>query len=318
MNKSNSGKPAATKALLKKQQLVFDDSHTLDQWRMLVAVVDAGGFAAAAEALGKSQSAVSYGVQQLQKALGIALLTVSGRKAVLTAEGEILLRRARHLLNESATLHRLAKNLAQGHEPLIRLAVDMLFPVDWLFCALVEFSTAYPDTRVELIETVLSGGSEALLHREADLVLTSRIPPGFFGEPLHMFELLLVAHPDHPLHQLARPLSERDLQQHRQIVLRDSGLRQNVDSGWLGAEQRWTVSHLTTSIRAVTRGLGFASLPRTSIEQELASGQLKPLPLEIPGKGSREVSLYLAFADRDEASVAVKNLAELIRRALPI
>jgi DNA-binding transcriptional LysR family regulator len=297
----------------KQLALPGEDRHTLEQWRLLVAVVDAGGFAAAAEALGKSQSAVSYGIQQLQKALAIPLLTVKGRKAVLTAEGEILLRRARHLLNESAALQRLATNLGQEHQPLLRLAVDMIFPVEWLFRALAKFSAEFPDTRIELFETVLSGGSEALLHREADIVLTGRVPPGFFGEHLYTFEFVLVAHPDHPLHQLNRPVSERDLKQHRQVVLRDSGLRQNVDSGWLGAEQRWTVSHLSTSINALTRGLGFATLPRSSIERELAEGSLKPLTLEIPGNGSREVALYMAFADRDEASVAVKALAKRLR-----
>lgn len=292
-----------------------EDHHTLEQWRLLAAVIDAGGFAAAAEALGKSQSAVSYGVQQLQKALGIALLTVQGRRAVLTPEGEILLRRARHLLSESAALQRLATHLLQEHQAVIRLAVDMLYPLGWLFRALEVFSNEFPDTRVELVECVLSGGSEALLHREADLVVTARVPPGFFGEKLHSFELVLVAHPDHPLHRLQRPLSERDLKQHRQIVLRDSGLRQQVDSGWLGAEQRWTVSHLSTSIDALRRGLGFATVPRLQIAQELADGRLKPLPLETPGNGQREVTLYMAFADRDEASVAVRALAERLRAA---
>lgn len=291
----------------------MDDTHTLEQWRMLAAVVDHGGFAAGAEALGKSQSAVSYGVQRLQAALGIALLTTQGRRAVLTPEGETLLRRARHLLEESASLQRLAGNLGRGHEPLIRLAVDILFPLEWLFGALSQFSTDYPDTRIELIETVLSGGSEALLRHEADLVLTSRVPPGFLAEPLARFEFVTVAHPEHALHQLGRPLSERDLAAHRQIVIRDSGLKQKVDAGWLGAEQRWTVSHISTSIAALTAGLGFATLPRARIERELAGHTLKVLPLESGGSYTRDVSLYMAFADRDEAGPAIKALANLLR-----
>ncbi|HSC74734.1 MAG TPA: LysR family transcriptional regulator [Pseudomonadales bacterium] len=299
----------------------LEDSHTLDQWRMLAAVVDRGGFAAGAEALGKSQSAVSYGVQRLQAAIGTPLLAVQGRKAVLTPEGEILLRRARHLLEESASLQRLACNLARGHEPLIRLAVDTIFPVDNLFCALAQFSATYPDTRIELFETVLSGGSEALLQRTADLVLTARVPPGFFGEPLTRLEFVTVAHPDHPLHKLGRPLSERDLAAHRQIVIRDSGLRQKVDAGWLGAEQRWTVSHISTSIAALVSGLGFASLPRERIERELAAGLLTVLPLEMQGsekksQHTRDVMLYLVFTDRDESGPAVKALAQSLRDAV--
>jgi DNA-binding transcriptional LysR family regulator len=297
-------------------KIEVEDQHTLDQWRMLAAVVDSGGFAAAAEALCKSQSAISYGVQRLQDAVGIPLLMVRGRRAVLTPEGEILLRRARHLLEESAALHRLAKNLGQGHEPLIRLAVDILFPVEWLFDALAGFSSAYPDTRIEILETVLSGGSEALLQREADLVISSRVPPGFFAEELHTVAFMTVAHPSHPLHHLGRAVTERDLTQHRQIVIRDSGIRQKVDAGWLGAEQRWTVSHISTSIAALIRGLGFANLPRERIRNELESGVLKPVELDMEGNWQRSVSLYMAFADRDEAGTAVKALAQNLREII--
>src|SRR5947199_406685 len=44
---------------------------SLEQWRALVAVVDEGGYAAAAEAIHKSQSAVTYAVQRVEKLLGV-------------------------------------------------------------------------------------------------------------------------------------------------------------------------------------------------------------------------------------------------------
>lgn len=287
-----------------------NEQQTLYQWRMLAAVIDQGGFAQAAEWLGKSQSAVSYGVQRLQKALGIPLLTISGRKAVLTSEGEILLRRARHVLEEVNRLQSLASGLVSGGQAVIRLAIDVVFPSPWLFCALAIFSKRYPDTRIELLETVLSGGSEALLNKEAELVVTSRIPPGFLGEKCHTFQFVAVAHPDHVLHQ-QQQLTLRDLSQHRQIVVRDSGIKQKVDSGWLGAEQRWTVSHMRTSIEALTQGLGFAWIPREKIKKELEQGLLKILPMEVDS--ARDVPLYIAFADRDEASEAIIYLAQLIK-----
>lgn len=292
------------------------EQTTLEQWRMLAAVVDAGGFAQAAERLGKSQSTISHGVQRLQAALGVALITQQGRRAVLTPDGESLLRRARHLLDDSASLQRLAGNLARGHEPLVRLAVDVIFPAERLFAALATFSARYPDTRIELLETVLSGGTEALLRQEADLVITGRVPPGFLGEPLYRCTFVHVAHPDHPLHALGRPLTESDLAAQRQIVIRDSGLKQKVDAGWLGAEQRWTVSHLSTSIAALTSGLGFAAVPRERIGRELAEGLLKPLPLANAGPFAREVMLYLVSADRDNSGPAVTALAGALRDAV--
>lgn len=289
------------------------DPHTLEQWRMLAAVIDHGGFAAGAEALGKSQSALSYGVQRLQEAIGIPLLRLRGRKAVLTADGEILLRRARHLLEEADRLQRLASTLARGNEPVIRLAADLVFPTEWILQALSAFSAQHPDTRIELHETVLSGASEMLLNREADLAITGRVPPGFFGEKLHTFEFITVAHPQHALHRLGRPLTAQDLAQYRQIVIRDSGLRHKVDSGWLGAEQRWTVSHISTSVAALIGGLGFASLPRERIGRELAQGLLAELDIE--GGGRREIPLYRVLADPDEAGPAVRELAGLLAAA---
>ena len=70
---------------------------TLEQWRMLKAVVDHGGFAQAAQAVHKSQSTINHAVHKLQDQLGLKLLEVQGRKAQLTRAGELMLRRAEQL-----------------------------------------------------------------------------------------------------------------------------------------------------------------------------------------------------------------------------
>ena len=66
---------------------------TLEQWTVLAAVVDEGGFAQAAAMLNRSQSAVSYAVGRLQDSLGVPLLVLEGRRSVLTAHGRTLLSR---------------------------------------------------------------------------------------------------------------------------------------------------------------------------------------------------------------------------------
>ncbi len=289
-------------------------SVTLEQWRQLVAVVDCGGFAQAAEHLCKSQSAVSYGVKQLQEAIGLPLLALHGRRAVLTPAGETLLRRARYLLEEADAIQRLAGTLAGGWAPVVALSVDVIFPYELLFDALEGFACGSPETRVELLESVLSGGTEALLQRQVDLAITGRVPPGFLGEPLMQLNFVCVAHPDHPLHRLGRALQMEDLRPHQQVVVRDSGQRLKVDAGWLGAERRLTVSHTNSSIMALRRGLGFAWIPEEKIRAELARGELRPLPL-VEG-GARRVELYLVFADRVGAGPAVSSLADHLRRAV--
>jgi DNA-binding transcriptional LysR family regulator len=288
---------------------------TLEQWRMLQAVVDYDGYAGAAEALSKSVSTVSYGVRRLEAGLGVRLLQVEGRRAVLTRAGRELLRRSRYLLDEAAAIERSAALLARGWEPVVTLAVEVIFPQDRLLASLDAFSRLTGTTRVELIESVLSGTTEQLFSGTADLAVAAWVPPGFLGEPLGMVEFVAVAHPEHPLHALGRPLAQRDLRQHRQLVIRDSGLKESRDAGWLGAEQRWTVSHLATSVDAVARGMGFAWLPRHRIAGLLDSGALRALPL-VEG-ALRHHELYLVFADRDEAGPATRALADCLRKSCP-
>ena len=66
---------------------------TLEQWRTLIAVVDAGGYAQAAEILHKSQSAVTYSVQKIESLLNVKAFEIQGRKAQLTPTGQMLYRR---------------------------------------------------------------------------------------------------------------------------------------------------------------------------------------------------------------------------------
>ena len=288
---------------------------TLEQWRMLQAVVDHGGYAGAAEALSKSVSTVNYGIRRLEAGLGVALLELDGRRAVLTRAGKELLRRSRHLLDEALALERAAGALARGWESVVTLAVEVIFPQERLLRSIDAFARLTGTTRVELIESVLSGTTEQLFNGAADLAITAWVPPGFLGDPLVTVAFVAVAHPDHALHQLGRPLTQRDLRQHRQLVVRDSGVRESRDAGWLEAEQRWTVSHLSTSLEAVARGMGFAWLPRHRIEERLAAGSLRALPL-LEG-GVRHQELYLVFADRDDAGPATRALADCLRQSCP-
>ena len=104
---------------------------TLDQWAALVSVVESGGYAQAAHKISRSQSTVTYAVQKLEQLAGVKAFEIQGRKAVLTAAGQVLYRRGKALVEEAARLERTAADLAKGWEPEIRLAVDIIFPT-WL------------------------------------------------------------------------------------------------------------------------------------------------------------------------------------------
>lgn len=288
---------------------------SLDQWNCLVAVVEQGGYAQAAAHLHKSQSAVTYAVQKLEALLGIEAFEIVGRRAVLTSAGDMLYRRARVLLDDAAGLEAAAGKASAGWESQIGIAVEVLFPMWLLLDCLDRFGRESPHTRIELYETVLGGGPEALRAGTVDLAITPHIPPGFNGEQLpHAPRFIPVAHPDHPLHQLQRAITLRDLRRHRHLVVRDSGSERTTRTNTVDVEQRWTVTNMSTSIGAVCRGHGFAWLPEDKIRAELAQGLLKPLPLK--GGRERSVPLYLVYRDSEAVGPGVRRLADIIREAL--
>ena len=286
---------------------------SLDQWRALLAVVDAGGYAQAAQRLHKSQSSVSYAVQQLQAALGVRAFEAEGRRAVLTPTGEMLVRRARFLLAEAAAIEQAAGRLSAGWEAEVRLAVEVAMPTSVLLASLDRFGVEGPGTRVELLEVVLGHLTDLLGGGAADLAIFGAVPMGFIGEPLMQLRFVLVAHPDHPLHRLRRPLTARDLRAHRHLVVRESSAERPTAPP-LQATQRWTVSQMTTSIEAARAGYGFAWLPQEKIRAELEAGTLKRLA--VRDGGERLENLYLVFADREHAGPATLRLAQIIRETV--
>ncbi|MGE5523544.1 MAG: LysR family transcriptional regulator [Rhodospirillaceae bacterium] len=283
---------------------------TLEQWRTFVAVVDAGGYAQAAEKLHKTQSSVTYSVQKLQALLDVKAFEIQGRKAVLTSIGQLLYRRATALIEEAAGIEEAARSLSAGWEAQIGVAVEQVFPTWLILQCLDRFGREAPHTRIELIESVLEGTQEALLQGQADLAVASTVPAGYSGEALMRARFVLAAHPDHPLHRLGRKVTMRDVRAHRQLVVRETSARRGTRTP-IEATQRWTVSNMSTSIIAARAGYGYAWLPEDKIRDELAAGALAPLPLREGGE--RYAELYLLFANRDAAGPGTLRLAEIIK-----
>lgn len=285
----------------------------LDQWQALVAVVEAGSHARAAERLHKTQSTVTYSVRKIETLLGVKAFEIQGRKAVLTAAGELLYRRAKVLLEEAASAEDAARRVAAGWEAEIRVAMEQVFPHATMLGALHRFNAESPHTRVELFESVLGGTAEALLTGAVDLAVGPSVPQGFFGESLLRMRLLTVTHPGHALQKLGRPATIDDLRRHRQLVVRETGSVRGTRAT-VEAKQRWTVTHMATSIHAARLGHGYALLPEDKIREELASGALKPLALRAGGE--RYAELHLVIADGENAGPGVKRFAEILRETV--
>jgi DNA-binding transcriptional LysR family regulator len=285
---------------------------TLEQWAVLAAVVDEGGFAQAAAALNRSQSAVSYSVARLQEAIGLALLVAEGRKSVLTAEGESLLARARALIKDLETFELLARSLKRGWESELTLVVDAAFPRARLLGIIAELQSTCPSTQIQLSDVVLSGAEQAIVEGVGDLVVTSRVPPGHLGDWILDVEFVAVARADHPLFQLGRDLTTDDLVRHVQAVVRDSGTSHPRDEGWLGAQRRFTVSSMDASLATILAGLAYAWLPEHMLGEQLQSGALRRLPL-VSG-AARKVSLHIVPVHPEALGPAARAASDAFHR----
>ena len=103
---------------------------------------------------------------------------------------------------------------------------------------------------------------------------------------------------------------------HTQVVVRDSGRAQPRDEGWLGATRRWTVAALETSHAVVRAGLAYAWLPTHLVAADIASGDLKPLPLSIGA--TRRLPLYVVLVHGATAGPAARSALELFQRHRPL
>jgi len=271
--------------------MMYRAKTTIEQWRILQAVVDFGGYAHAAAKLNKSQSSLNHAVAKLQDQLDVKLLEVRGRKAFLTEAGEVMLRRSRHLTQNVQDLEELARNINQHWEPEITLAVDLAYPRELLYPVLKAFQPKSRGSRLKIINTVLTGTEEAITQQWADLVIGTSVPKGYLGEPLAEMRFVAVCHPQHPLASLPSPIDPNELAQHLQIVIKDTSHSPDEKSGWLKSEQRWTVSEFNTAIDLLLNSVGFCWLPEHKISTKLADGELSKL--SIKGSSFRIITSFL-------------------------
>jgi DNA-binding transcriptional LysR family regulator len=279
----------------------------IEQWAVLRAVVEAGSFAKAAALLNRSQSSVSYATARLQERLGIALLQVEGRRAVLTAAGRLLLAEAVSLIEDLDRLEQRARMMAGGEEPRIRLIVDTLYPKKTLFDALRMFQSDHPFVEIELSEVVRLDVDDVREER-FDLFISVRDAAAGPGYPMTPVEMVAVSSPFHPLQGRSGRLTASILSRYPTLVI-EGGY-----AGFAGATiahgRHWRVNTLDAAIEAVRRGLCHGWLPQHLIAEDLAKGDLVSLPL---GEGqARLFPIMLSFGDEEMAGPLTRKMANIL------
>lgn len=253
---------------------------TLEALEVLDAIQRKGSFAAAAEALHRVPSAVTYAVQKLEEDLGIALFDRSGHRAVLTDAGAELLREGRFLLEAATELEARVKRVATGFEAELRIALVDLIPGENLLPVIADFYQAERcGTRVRVLKEVLGGVWDALASGRADLAIGANgegpLDGGYSTFPLGSVEFVFMVAPNHPLAGAKEPLAHDAVVRHRAVAAADSSRDLAPRTvGVLSGQDVLTVPDTQAKIEAQRAGLGVGYVPKHLALKEAAAGRL--------------------------------------------
>lgn len=270
--------------------------------KSFAAIVDAGGYARAAELLRLSQPALSRQISALEQDLGVRLFERAGRGVRLTSEGEELLRHARRLLGEAADLGERARALSSGIAGTLRIGATPQVIETLLADFMRGYSKAHPRVEVELVE---SGGAlmwELLERREIEVGIMPAGDDRFASALLYPMILLAVLPTGHPLAGRS------------QIDVADLAYERVMTLGRGFASHLW-FEQACASARVRPRVLLESRAPHTVIALARTGYgvALVPSPVEIPRRGVAIVPVVRAGATVGRWTVAAWDG----RRCLP-
>ncbi|MDB5692716.1 MAG: hypothetical protein JWO81_1779 [Alphaproteobacteria bacterium] len=283
--------------------------------RVLVAISDNGGVAAAARALGMAQSTVSETLLSLERVAGAPVtLRRPGREAALTPAAEALLPHARSLISASETA---LAAFSMKSQAIVRLGAVESISSFVLPKPLSNFRLRWP--RVDVRITIgLCGDLRKRVNRfELDAALTiegaDAVPGGDSGWSRQLaparLRLFVSRH-----HALARGTFRRaELATHTFLLADPDGAFNGLLRAWFGDPARAPKFESAGSVDGVKRGVqnsdAIGVLPSYAVDEELAAGALVELKVRemLP-----TIALRLTMPDPPVESSPLFDLVEQI------
>jgi DNA-binding transcriptional LysR family regulator len=277
------------------------DGRLLNGVGVLAAVVEAGSFVRAGEALGLTQSGVSRGIARLEAQVGVRLLDRTTRSLALTAEGRRLFEQVGPLLAEIGDALTEASGSAGTVRGVLRVNVDSYFSGLVFAPQAGRFLERFPEISVELITRPDVG----------DLVADGFDVAVRFGEPavssllarkLMEARVLTVASPDY-LEKCGRPTRPEEIRNHECVQFRDPAtgrpfvweLHRGKRVVLAQGKRRLLVNDVATLIGACLAGVGIAQVLAPSVEAHLREGRLVEL---FPDWQDERFPLYALYPSR--------------------
>jgi DNA-binding transcriptional LysR family regulator len=287
------------------------------EMRVFTAVVDAGSFVAAGNALGMSKAAVSREVSGLEQRLGVRLMHRTTRKLSITPEGEVFLARCRDILASIEASEAEISTRSVTASGLLKLSVPVSFGIRHLAPLWSEFLDRHPQVTLDVqladrvIDLVDEGFDLAVrIARLQDSSLVSR--------RLASTRLVLCAAPSY-LQRRGAPQHPSELTQHDvvgySLMAMGDQWQFTGPQGPVSVKVRprmWS-NNGDTCIAAAIQGAGIQLQPTFLIEPHLANGQLVEILAQYR---SVELGLYAVYPSRKFVLPKVRALVEFLSTKL--
>ena len=250
--------------------------------RAFAAVIEAGGFSAAARETGQSRSAVNRLVMALEERLGVQLLHRTTRSVSANSSGRALYERARQLLDDLDEMERSVSSARTEPVGKLRINAPLSFG-DLDFSDLVaRFLKQYPTVEIDIsfesrfVDPVAEGYDLVIRIAEPDeetALVDHRILP---------LTYLLCASPNY-LSERGTPETADDLRRHAILFQRRSSEMPawtlDCPSGRVSVDLHpvLTSNTLDALLTAACAGLGIAVMPEYAVRSELDAGRLHPV-----------------------------------------
>jgi DNA-binding transcriptional LysR family regulator len=292
--------------------------------RVLVAIADHGSFRAAATHLSRAQSSISHAIAGIEAALNIIIFDRASRKPAFTREGEAVLADARAVLMKVSLMKARARDMSNGAETDLTIAIDPQFPLTISARALARLGEAFPMLAVNLLSTSLGGPLQAVAEGHCALAVAgdSVALSAVALEALFYVVRTAVVAPGHPLASAAQynaMLRLEHLADHIQAVVGDPSSLTAGRNFHVLSPRIWRVNDNANKKALILAGACWGILPVWMVQDDLAAGRLLRLPiLEFGPEGETTIRLYLAKHSERPLGPAAARLRELLHEEVKL
>lgn len=290
---------------------------TLEHYRALVAIIEAGSLTAAAERLGCSLQTVSRSLIGLEAELGVALVRRTTRRVQATATGLVLCERMRKVLRDIDDAASEAKRGSSEIFGSFRLGTSVQFASAHLVPAAAAFLERYPDVEIDL---VLSNDIVDLLEGRLDMVVRiGELPSSSLkSRLLAQLRRVVVASPRH-LARYGRPATPADLARHPCVVRTfgpEGDLWPLTEAGRLRkvpVTGRFRCNDSAAANAAIVQGLGVGLAPLWQVRAELDAGTLE---LVLPDHEPPPIPVHALWPGHAATPAITRAFVDLLQRRL--